>query len=137
LYLGYIPVAPATFSCVISIIIWYFLIPYKIVYVIVAIVLFVLGVMISEDLTRLWGEDPHRIVIDEYACLLLPLYFTPQKIIPLAITFICFRVFDILKPPPLRNLEKLPGGWGVMLDDLGAALYTTIVIIMVNLIIQL
>ena len=68
-------------------------------------------------------------MIDEYASLLLPLYFTPKRILPLAITFVVFRIFDIVKPPPLKNLEKMPRGWGVMFDDLGAAVYTTVVII--------
>ena len=56
----------------------------------------------------------------------MPLYFTPQKLVPLLITFLLFRFFDIVKPPPLKSLEHVPGGWGVMLDDLGAAVYTTV-----------
>ena len=123
--MGYSPIAPATCSCVISIVIWYFLLPYKILYIAVAVVLFVVGIVYSNDLTKVWGKDPHKIVIDEYASLLLPLYFTPKKLPPLIITFLLFRIFDIVKPPPLRRLEDVPHGWGVMLDDLGAALYTT------------
>lgn len=69
------------------------------------------------------------MVIDEYAAILLPLYFTPLRILPLAITFVLFRIFDILKPPPVRNMERLGGGWGIMLDDLMAAAYTTLVVL--------
>lgn len=94
-------------------------------YIAVAVVLFVVGIILSNDLTKVWGKDPHTIVIDEYASLLLPLYFTPKRLGPLIITFLLFRIFDIIKPPPLRRLENVPNGWGVMLDDLGAALYTT------------
>ena len=122
------PVAPATCSCIISIVIWYLLLPYKIAYIAIAVLLFIAGVVLSNDLTKVWGKDPHRIVIDEYACLLLPLYFTPPKIAPLLITFLLFRIFDIVKPPPLRRLEHVSHGWGVMLDDLGAAVYTTVII---------
>jgi phosphatidylglycerophosphatase A len=122
------PVAPATCSCIISIVVWYFLLPYKILYIAIAVLLFIVGVVFSNDLTKVWGKDPSRIVIDEYASLLLPLYFTPLKIAPLIITFLLFRIFDIVKPPPLRRLEQVSHGWGVMLDDLGAAIYTTIVI---------
>lgn len=130
--IGYLPIAPATFACLISIIIWYFLLAYKILYIIVGIVLFILGIEISDSLSKLWGRDPKQIVIDEYAALLLPLYFTPKRIIPFIITFLSFRFFDIVKPPPLRKIENLPGGWGIMLDDLGAAIYTTIVVLVVN-----
>ncbi len=129
--MGYSPIAPATCSCLISIVIWYFLLSFKIVYIVVAVLLFAVGVIISNDLTKSWGKDPHKIVIDEYASFLLPLYFTPKRIIPLIITFLLFRIFDIIKPPPLRRLENVPYGWGVMLDDLGAALYTTVVVIII------
>jgi phosphatidylglycerophosphatase A len=123
------PVAPATFSCIISIIIWYFLLRYPVVYIILTIGLIVIGIIIAGDLTRVWGKDPRQIVIDEYACLLIPLYFTPHRILPLFITFVLFRLFDIFKPFPLRRLEYLKKGWGIMLDDLGAAVYTAIVIL--------
>ena len=134
--MGYIPIAPATFSCAISIIIWYFLVPFKVIYIIAAFILFLLGIIISDSLTKIWGKDPRQIVIDEYATFLLPLYFTPRRIIPFLITFLLFRFFDIIKPPPIRKLENLPGGWGVMLDDLGAAIYTTIVILIIAMFIK-
>ncbi|MCK4673812.1 phosphatidylglycerophosphatase A [candidate division WOR-3 bacterium] len=136
-FLGYIRIAPATFSCLISIVIWYFLFPYKLVYILVVIILFFTGVKVSNDLTKIWGKDPHKIVIDEYACLLIPLYFIPQRILPLAITFVLFRIFDIIKPWPIRKLEDFPGGWGVMLDDLGAAIYTTVVILIIMALVKL
>ncbi len=129
--------APATFSCLISIVIWYFLLPFKTLYILVAVLIFFVGIIVSHDLVKVWGKDPRKIVIDEYACFCLPLYFTPRAIFPLAITFVCFRIFDILKPPPIKRLEHLPGGWGVMLDDFGAAIYTTIVILVVQLLVTI
>ncbi len=94
--------------------------------------LFIIGVIVSGDLEKRWGKDPRRVVIDEYACILLPLYFTPHRILPLAITFVLFRIFDILKPPPVKQMEKLAGSWGIMLDDLMAAVYTTIIILVLR-----
>ena len=120
-----------------SIVIWYFLLAYPILYITLTIGLIVLGIAISNDLAKVWGKDPHQIVIDEYACLLVPLYFTTRRILPLVITFVLFRVFDIIKPPPLKKLEDLPGGWGVMLDDLGAAIYTTVVILIIMALVKL
>ncbi|OGC43136.1 hypothetical protein A2Y85_01255 [candidate division WOR-3 bacterium RBG_13_43_14] len=99
--------------------------------------LLLIGFYVSHDLAGKWGKDPKQIVIDEYSAFLIPLFFTPMRVMPLLITFISFRIFDILKPPPLRQLEKLPGGWGIMLDDIGAAIYSSIVILLITRIIKL
>jgi phosphatidylglycerophosphatase A len=127
-----LPLAPATFSCFISILIWYFFLPAKILYVAITAALFVIGIYVSDDLAKTWGKDPRRIVVDEYASMLIPLFFTPLRILPLVITFLLFRLFDIVKPPPIRHLEDLRGGWGIMLDDLLAAIYTTVIILILK-----
>jgi len=126
------PVAPATFSCFIGIAFWYFLVPFKIIYIIWVAVLFSLGVFVSDSMAKEWGRDPRRIVVDEYASILIPLFFTPLKIIPLSITFLLFRFFDIVKPPPIKHMENIRGGWGIMLDDLLAAAYTTMIILLLK-----
>ena len=64
--------------------------------------------------------DPGRIVIDEVCGQLLALAFLPAAWVPVAVSFVLFRFFDIIKPWPIRRLEKLPGGWGIMADDIGA-----------------
>ncbi len=131
--LGYIQVAPASFSCAISVLVWYMLLPnYRFVYLMLTFALLILGLVISNDLTERWGKDPKKIVIDEYAGFLLPLFFTTKKVLPLAVAFLFFRIFDVLKPFPLRRLERLPGGWGVMLDDIGAGLYTLIIVLILK-----
>ena len=69
-------------------------------------------------------EDPQQVVMDEVAGMLLALLFVPAPSpVEAACAFAFFRAFDILKPPPCRRLERLPGGWGILLDDLGAGLY--------------
>jgi phosphatidylglycerophosphatase A len=103
--------------------------PFKMAYIICVAILFSLGVFVSGSMAKEWGEDPRQIVIDEYASILIPLFFTPVKIIPLSITFLLFRFFDIVKPPPIKHLENIKGGWGIMLDDLLAAAYTTMIIL--------
>ena len=95
--------------------------PFDVLYALLTLGLIVAGVVLGNDLSKVWGKDPKRIVVDEYASFLIPLYFTPVRLLPLLIAFAAFRVFDILKPPPLRHLERLRGGWGIMLDDIGAA----------------
>ena len=106
--------------------------PYRAFYILTTAVLFALGVYVAGDLAKEWGKDPRRIVVDEYATLLIPLYLTPPRILPLVVTFLLFRFFDIVKPPPLRNLESVRGGWGIMLDDLGAAVFTTIIAVILR-----
>jgi phosphatidylglycerophosphatase A len=133
-YIGYLPLAPATFACGLSVLAWYFLLPYRAVYIALFVAFFFWGLIVSNDLEPLMGRDPRPIVIDEYACFLVPLYFTPRLILPLAISFALFRFFDVLKPFPLRRLEKLPGGWGIMLDDLGAAIYTSVIVVILKIV---
>lgn len=94
----------------------------------VAIVL--IGTWASQDAERLLGKkDPGAIVVDEVAgmavsVLLLPL--TPGAIIA---GFVLFRVFDIAKPYPANTLQRLPGGVGVMIDDLVAGLYALLLLL--------
>jgi phosphatidylglycerophosphatase A len=66
--------------------------------------------------------DPGRVVIDEVCGQLVALAFLPAGWLPVGIAFALFRFFDIIKPWPIRKLEKLPGGWGIMADDVGAGL---------------
>ena len=73
-------------------------------------------------------EDPSHVVIDEVAGQLLTLIACPIVWRALLAGFILFRVFDILKPPPIRRLEKFPGGTGIVVDDLGAGVYALIVL---------
>jgi phosphatidylglycerophosphatase A len=68
-------------------------------------------------------RDPGYIVIDEVAGMLLTLLAVPVGVGGVLIGFVAFRVFDVVKPFPARQVEALPGGWGVMVDDLVAGLY--------------
>jgi len=73
-------------------------------------------------------KDPNHIVIDEVAGQLVTLIACPLMWQPLLAGFILFRGFDILKPPPVRMLERLPEGTGIVVDDLGAGIYAFIVL---------
>jgi phosphatidylglycerophosphatase A len=72
------------------------------------------------------GPDPSIIVIDEIVGMWISLLWIPKTVIAVAVAFILFRVMDVLKPEPARTVEKLPGGWGIMLDDVVAGLYANI-----------
>ena len=73
-------------------------------------------------------EDPPHVVIDEVGGQLVTLIACPILWKPLLAGFILFRVFDIMKLPPIRSLEKLPEGAGIVVDDLGAGIYGLIVL---------
>jgi len=88
----------------------------------------------SDVAYRMKSQDPGRIIIDEAVgmglVLLAPLPGGWQG--PVA-AFFLFRLFDVLKPPPLRALEKLPRGWGIVADDVGAAGYAAAVLYLLSL----
>jgi len=73
-------------------------------------------------------EDPSHVVIDEVAGQLIALLGVPLRWQSVILSFILFRVFDIFKPPPLRRLERIEGGAGIMLDDVGAGLYALAIV---------
>jgi phosphatidylglycerophosphatase A len=71
-------------------------------------------------------KDSPSIVIDEIAGYLVAMFMVPGNWWYAAAGFLLFRAFDIMKPCPLKRLEQAPGGLGVMLDDLGAGIYTNL-----------
>jgi phosphatidylglycerophosphatase A len=86
-----------------------------------------------------WGEDPRTVVIDEYVGMWVPLLVAPcadkkSTLILAFLGFFLFRIIDWKKPLGCRRLEKLPGGYGVMFDDLLAGLYSLIIVLIVRLI---
>lgn len=74
------------------------------------------------------NHDPSYVVIDEFCGILLTFFWIPVTGVTLLTGFILFRLFDILKPPPIRQLERFPLGWGVMADDLGAGVLANIML---------
>lgn len=82
------------------------------------------GIPAATRVARASGiSDPSFVVIDEVAGQMIALIAAPVRWKTLLAGFILFRAFDIVKPPPLRRLEKIPEGAGIMLDDVGAGLY--------------
>ena len=83
-----------------------------------------IGVMVASRAESAYGRrDPGLIVIDETAGMLLTLAAVPVGLGGAVVGFLAFRLFDVVKPFPARRAERLPGGWGVMADDLVAGLY--------------
>jgi phosphatidylglycerophosphatase A len=92
-------------------------------YLLLVVLLFFAGAAASSSYSAELGRpDPGRIVIDEVCGQLIALAFLPGDGATVAVSFVLFRIFDIIKPWPIRKLESFPGGWGIMADDVGAAL---------------
>jgi phosphatidylglycerophosphatase A len=68
------------------------------------------------------GADPPAVIIDETAGMLLAAIAVPPTLYELAAVFLLFRLFDVVKPAPLPRLERLPGGLGIIADDIAAGL---------------
>jgi phosphatidylglycerophosphatase A len=128
---GYSPIAPGTLGTLIIIPVYYFLseIPSPI-YEITLISFFFLSVWISENAEKSFGKkDDPRIVIDEMVGFLISMLWIPKVTLSIIMGFILFRFFDILKPFPIRRLERrLKGGFGVVLDDVLAGAYANIIL---------
>lgn len=73
-------------------------------------------------------RDCPKIVIDEFAGFMLANFASPAGLRPILFAFLLFRFFDIIKPFPAARAEKLPGGFGVIADDLIAGLYTFVIL---------
>ena len=86
------------------------------------------GVYVSNKVEPDWGEDSSRVVIDEVAGMLISVLFIPPNFYFLLAGFILFRFFDIVKPLYIRKMEALPGGTGVMMDDVLAGIYSNVIL---------
>lgn len=128
---GYLPPGPGTYASALAVGLWWAAgraIPavwWLPVSALMAAAVTLLGIPLSTVVARESGrKDPGFVVIDEVAGQMIALIGLPLDWKYLLAGFILFRSFDIVKPFPLRRLEKLPAGTGIMMDDVGAGLYT-------------
>lgn len=136
---GYLPVAPGTWGALVAIVIWLPLYlwlpgtPAWIITTLAIVALAVSGTWASTESEKYWGKDPVVACVDETVGQLismLPLCGGPETA-PwwmIAVSLGLFRFFDIFKPLGIRKLEKLPGGLGMMADDVLAAIYSAIIV---------
>lgn len=128
-FIGYLPKAPGTFGSLVGLL-FVTLLPLSGIKLLVFILLlFSLGTWTSDEAERSLGKDSGHIVIDEFCGYLVAVLLVPKTIGYLFAAFVLFRLFDIFKPPPIRRIEKtIPGGAGIMLDDIMAGIYANICI---------
>lgn len=150
LFSGYIPFASGTFGTIVGILLY--LLPgvsNPSVLGVLVIAGFFAGVVTSATVARIVGHkltrsaelakaafqktehetaDPSIVVIDEIVGIWITLMFIAKSAAGVLLAFFFFRAFDIVKPPPARNLERIPNGWGIMLDDVIAGIYANIAV---------
>lgn len=130
-YSGRIPVAPGTAGTLAGVLLYYLGIKdlSTAAYGAACAAIFLGGILAAGRAEELLGRTDHpSIVIDEIAGFLLSLLLVPASWYSVAAAFVLFRIFDIVKPWPLKRLQDLHGGTGVMLDDIGAAVYTNVIL---------
>jgi phosphatidylglycerophosphatase A len=133
--IGFLKPGPGTYASAVTVLLWWglahflpapALVPAA---VILSVAVTLLGIPPSTIVARESGrEDPGFVVIDEVAGQMIALIAAPLHWKYLLASFILFRGFDITKPFPLRRLEHLPEGTGIMMDDVGAGIYALILI---------
>ncbi|MDP2928938.1 MAG: phosphatidylglycerophosphatase A [Candidatus Omnitrophota bacterium] len=128
-YLGHSPFMPGTLGSLAGLLI-YFVVKDKLpIYLFSVLFLFTLGIIFSSEAERIYRrKDAQMIVIDEACGMMLSMFLVPYSLWVMILGFILFRAFDILKPPPARRIENFSGAFGIMFDDVIAAIYTNFIL---------
>jgi phosphatidylglycerophosphatase A len=128
---GFLKPGPGTYGSIAAVVLWFIaahVFPLTattltIGTIIAAILVTLMGIPAATIVARESGrEDPGHVVIDEVAGQLIALIAIPADWQHAALSLLLFRLFDILKPPPIRQIERLPEGTGIMLDDVAAGI---------------
>lgn len=132
---GYSPVASGTAGSLVGLLIY--LIPgceRVMVLVTLIVVFFIIGVITSSRMEKFYGKDPSIVVIDEVVGMWISLLLFPKSVLLMCLAFVLFRVYDIIKPPPARQIDTLEGGVWIMVDDVVAAVYANVSVRIIGLI---
>jgi phosphatidylglycerophosphatase A len=134
-FIGYSPVAPGTMGSLAAALVFLLFPPYLSPWRFVtgSLILFAIAVWSSQQTAALGKAqsgkvDPQEVVIDEAMGLAVALAFVPLNLKTIGLGFLLFRIFDVAKPFPARRAEKLPGGWGIVMDDVVAGIYANVVL---------
>ncbi len=128
-YTGYIPFISGTFGSVAALIIYYIPGFENPLILIPAIIIFTIyGIYLGNKFEDVYGKDPSECTIDEVVGMWISLLFLPKILLISFLTFLLWRILDIIKPFPARNFEKLKGGIGILLDDITSGIYTLIIV---------
>jgi len=120
---GYAPIAPATVGSLVTAAIgWFLPVPAPLVVAVTLVIGTVLAVWVCDEAEKQLGHDAHSIVADEVIGQSLALLGAPHSLIAFAAAFVLFRIFDVWKPLGANQAQRLPGGLGVVADDVIAGI---------------
>jgi phosphatidylglycerophosphatase A len=125
---GRLPWAPGTWGSLAALLLFYPLVGHPWALPVLTVALTALSIPACTLAEKALGEvDPSSVVVDEVVGMGVALSFLPEPHLYYALSaFLLFRLFDIWKPFPWRKLQDLPGGWGIVVDDVGAGLYANL-----------
>ena len=144
--IGYSPVAPGTMGALATVIIYWFCPDLSALQLFVfCIVITLIGIFTSSITEKEFQEnagnnslhDPGIIIVDEIVGMLVALIALPKTLPFIIAAFVLFRFFDIVKPFPIKKIEKLPTGWGIMLDDIAAGIFSNVILQLILVILHL
>ncbi len=126
---GYFPVAPGTVGALVAIAVLWFLPQISLfTFILATIAFYFVGIWAATLAEEVWEHDAGKINWDEVVGMMVTVIALPKTATVYIAAFFAFRIFDIIKPAPARQSEKLPGGWGVMTDDVIAGFYSNILL---------
>ncbi|GAB6281740.1 MAG: phosphatidylglycerophosphatase A [Ignavibacterium sp.] len=135
LFTGYFPFASGTVASIVATLI-YFIPGFEKIYILIPLIIFliIISIPIGNRFEREYGKDPSFFTLDEFIGTWISYLFLPKNFLLIIITFLLWRILDILKPFPARKLENLNGGLGIVIDDIISGIYTCILMNIVFLI---
>ncbi len=129
-FVGYIPFAPGTAGSLVATLAFILMPTYlpPIPFTLASLALLLLAVWAADRYASVDRPDPSEVVIDEVVGMVVTIAYLPLTPVVLILSLVLFRGFDIAKPFPVRQFEKLPGGWGIVMDDVMAGVYANVVL---------
>jgi phosphatidylglycerophosphatase A len=127
---GYFPIAPGTAGSAVGLAAYWLLWPLTgdFVMLLLTCAVLLVGIPIAKRMELAYGDDPSRVVLDEFTGMWVSMLYLPVTWITLGAGFFLFRLFDIVKPQPARWFDQRSGGHGIMLDDVIAGIYANLAV---------
>ena len=132
-FVGYFPILSGTITSIITAVLYFYLIPPlnalgNLILIVIVLLVSLIFVPIIKSAEKDMGHDSRKITIDEVIGFFFAVMFLPHNFMIFIYALVLFRVFDIVKPTPINQLQKLPHGWGVLADDIAAGICSNIII---------
>lgn len=132
-FIGYFPFASGTLTSIVAAVLYVLFMPplSTFGFILFVVILLVIGIILVPFIKRAerdLGHDSRKITIDEFIGYGFAVMFLPHSLMIAIYALAFFRIFDIVKPTPIKQLQKLPHGWGVLADDIVAGTCANILI---------